>query len=313
MGDSDSTNSRWERYKRGFKSFLTIEKSLSQNSIVAYMHDVELLQKYAVPLGLVPEVITLNHLQSFVKELNNTDIAVATQSRIVSGLRMFFHYLAIEEVIKENPTDMLDMPRHTRKLPDVLSNEEIDKILATFDLSREDDSRNYVIIEVLYGCGLRVSELVNLRLSQLHLDEECLLIQGKGDKQRWVPINRHAIKLLQLYITGQRSEIEIKPSNENYVFLSRRGSKLSRQYIFMFIQTAVEKAGIHKTVSPHSFRHSFATELVRNGADLRAVQEMLGHESITTTEIYTHLDHQYLRDTIATFHPRFNKTDKSES
>ncbi|MBR5029148.1 MAG: tyrosine recombinase [Bacteroidales bacterium] len=313
MGDSDSINSRWERYKRGFKSFLTIEKSLSQNSIVAYMHDVELLQKYAVPLGLVPEDITLNHLQAFVKELNNTDIAVATQSRIVSGLRMFFHYLAIEEVIKENPTDMLDMPRHTRKLPDVLSNEEIDKILATFDLSREDDSRNYVIIEVLYGCGLRVSELVNLRLSQLHLDEECLLIQGKGDKQRWVPINRHAIKLLQLYITGQRSEIEIKPSNENYVFLSRRGSKLSRQYIFMFIQTAVEKAGIHKTVSPHSFRHSFATELVRNGADLRAVQEMLGHESITTTEIYTHLDHQYLRDTIATFHPRFNKTDKSES
>ena len=307
MGDSDSTNSRWERYKRGFKSFLTIEKSLSQNSIVAYMHDVELLQKHAVPLGLVPEDITLNHLQAFVKELNNTDIAVATQSRIVSGLRMFFHYLAIEEVIKENPTDMLDMPRHTRKLPDVLSNEEIDKILATFDLSREDDSRNSVIIEVLYGCGLRVSELVNLKLSQLHLDEECLLIQGKGDKQRWVPINRHAIKLLRLYITGQRSEIEIKPGNENYVFLSRRGSKLSRQYIFMFIQTAVEKAGIHKTVSPHSFRHSFATELVRNGADLRAVQEMLGHESITTTEIYTHLDQKYLRETIANFHPRFKK------
>lgn len=306
MGDSDSINSRWERYKNRFKTFLTLEKSLSQNSIDAYLHDVELLKKnYAVPSGLIPEKITLSDLQAFIKDLNNTDIAVTTQSRIVSGLRMFFHYLAIEDVIKENPTDMLDMPRHTRKLPDVLSNEEIDKILATFDLSREDDSRNQVIIEVLYGCGLRVSELVNLRLSQLHLDEECLLIQGKGDKQRWVPINKHAIKLLRLYITGQRNEIEIKPGNENYVFLSRRGRKLSRQYIFLFIQTAVEKAGIHKTVSPHSFRHSFATELVRNGADLRAVQEMLGHESITTTEIYTHLDQKYLRETITKFHPRF--------
>lgn len=307
MGDTDSTDSRWKRYKNDFKSFIALEKNLSQNSIEAYLHDVELLRNYAVPLGLTPEDITLNHLQAFVKELNNTDIAVTTQSRIVSGLRLFFHHLAIEEVIKENPTDMLDMPRHTRKLPDVLSNEEIDKILATFDLSRPDDSRNSVIIEVLYGCGLRVSELVNLKLSQLHLDDECLLIQGKGDKQRWVPINRHAIKLLQLYITGQRNEINIKPGNENYVFLSRLGKKLSRQYVFMFIQTAVEKAGIHKTVSPHSLRHSFATELVRNGADLRAVQEMLGHESITTTEIYTHLDQKYLRETIANFHPRYKR------
>ena len=158
---------------------------------------------------------------------------------------------------------------------------------------------------VLYGCGLRVSELVNLRLSQLYLDDECLLIQGKGDKQRWVPINRRAIELLKLYITGSRNDLKIKPGNENFVFLSRLGRKLSRQYVFLFIQDAVEKAGIHKTVSPHSFRHSFATELVRNGADLRAVQEMLGHESITTTEIYTHLDHKYLRETITKYHPRF--------
>ena len=307
MAKTDNTDGRWNRYIRDYKSFLTLDKNMSQNSIEAYLHDVKLLKKYVVPLGLVPEDITLLHLQNFLKDLNNTDIAVTTQSRIISGVRMFFHFLAIEDVIKENPTDMLDMPRQARKLPDVLSNDEIEKILATFDLSRPDDSRNKVIIEVLYGCGLRVSELVNLKLSQLHLDEECLLIQGKGDKQRWVPINRHAIKLLQLYITGQRNEINIKPGNENYVFLSRLGKKLSRQYVFLFLQTAVEKAGIHKTVSPHSLRHSFATELVRNGADLRAVQEMLGHESITTTEIYTHLDQKYLRETIANFHPRFKK------
>lgn len=305
MAKTDNIDGRWNRYIRDYKSFITLDKNMSQNSIEAYLHDVKLLKNYVVPLGLVPEDITLIHLQDFIKDLNNTDIAVTTQSRIISGVRMFFHFLAIEDVINENPTDMLDMPRQARKLPDVLSNDEIEKILATFDLSRSDDSRNKVIIEVLYGCGLRVSELVNLKLSQLHLDEECLLIQGKGDKQRWVPINRHAIKLLQLYITGQRNEINIKPGNENYVFLSRLGKKLSRQYVFMFIQTAVEKAGIHKTVSPHSLRHSFATELVRNGADLRAVQEMLGHESITTTEIYTHLDQKYLRETIANFHPRY--------
>ena len=306
METTDHIDKTWDRYENRFKQFLNLEKNMSKNSVEAYLHDVELLKKnYAVPLGLKPEDITLSHLQTFVKDLNDTGIAVTTQSRIVSGLRMFFHYLAIEDVISENPTDMLDTPRITRHLPDVLSNEEIEQILATFDKSRDDGFRNSVIIEVLYGCGLRVSELVNLRLSQLYLDEECLLIQGKGDKQRWVPINSRAIKLLELYITGPRNELKIKPGNENYVFLSRLGRKLSRQSVFLFIQAAVEKAGIHKTVSPHSFRHSFATELVRNGADLRAVQEMLGHESITTTEIYTHLDHKYLRETITKYHPRF--------
>ncbi len=305
MDTPDPIDKSWERYKRSFKTFLNLEKNMSKNSVEAYLHDVELFRKYAKPLGLNPEDVTLNHLQTFVKDLNDTDIAVTTQSRIISGLRMFFHYLAIEDVISENPTDMLDKPRITRHLPDVLSNEEIEQILATFDKSRDDGFRNSVIIEVLYGCGLRVSELVNLRLSQLYLDDECLLIQGKGDKQRWVPINRRAIELLKLYITGSRNDLKIKPGNENFVFLSRLGRKLSRQYVFLFIQDAVEKAGIHKTVSPHSFRHSFATELVRNGADLRAVQEMLGHESITTTEIYTHLDHKYLRETITKYHPRF--------
>lgn len=303
--DNSDTALTWKRYTRDYKSFLNLEKGLSKNSIEAYMHDVRALQTFVEPLGLSPETVTLQHLQAFLKALNDTGIAVATQSRIVSGIRMFFHYLAIEDAITENPTDMLDMPRNPRHLPDVLSNDEIEKILATFDQSRDDEFRNSVIIEVLYGCGLRVSELVNLRLSQLHLDEECLLIQGKGDKQRWVPINQHAINLLKLYIGEVRNAESAKPGHENYVFLSRLGRKLSRQYIFMFIQTAAEKAGIHKTISPHSFRHSFATELVRNGADLRAVQEMLGHSSITTTEIYTHLDHKYLRETIAKYHPLF--------
>ena len=306
MQPADSPDTTWNRYKRNFEVFLNLEKNMSKNSVQAYLHDVELCRKYCAPMGLAPEDITLDHLQTFIKDLNDTDIAVTTQNRIVSGLRMFFHFLAIEDVISENPADMLDLPRNPRHLPDVLSNDEIEQILATFDKSRDDGFRNSVIIEVLYGCGLRVSELVELRLSQLYLDEECLLIQGKGDKQRWVPINRHAIELLKIYITGPRSEMKIKHGNENYVFLSRLGRKLSRQYVFMFIKDAVAKAGIHKMVSPHSLRHSFATELVRNGADLRAVQEMLGHESITTTEIYTHLDHKYLRETIEKYHPRFN-------
>lgn len=296
----------WQRYQRDFKRFLRLEKNLSDNSISAYQHDVALLAQYAMPRGLKPEEITMKHLQEFVKELNSTNIAIATQNRIVSGLRMFFHYLCIEDVIPESPADMLETPRNSRKLPDVLTNEEIGRMLDTFDKSRDDEFRNSVIIEVLYGCGLRVSELVELKLSQLHLDDECLLIHGKGDKQRWVPINRHAIRLLELYISGTRNNVKIKSGNENFVFLSRLGRKLSRQYVFMFIKTAAEKAGIHKTISPHSLRHSFATELVKNGADLRAVQEMLGHESITTTEIYTHLDRQYLRDTITKYHPRFD-------
>ncbi|MBO4741483.1 MAG: tyrosine recombinase [Bacteroidales bacterium] len=307
MDLSAAAEEKWKRYKRDFDVFLKLEKNLSDNSVEAYNHDVKLLERYATALGLAPEDITLQHLQTFVKELNNTDIAIATQSRIVSGLRMFFRFLAIEDIIAYNPTEMLELPRNSRKLPDVLSDEEIGLMLDTFDKSRDDEFRNSVIVEVMYGCGLRVSELVNLRLSQLHLDDECLLIEGKGGKQRWVPINKRAIRLLEIYITGIRNQATIKPGNENFIFISRLGRKISRQYIFMFIQAAADKAGIHKTISPHSLRHSFATELVRNGADLRAVQEMLGHESITTTEIYTHLDRTYLRDTIANFHPRFNR------
>ncbi len=308
MENSDIPQSIWNRTIKDFQVFLKLEKGLSINSIEAYLHDAALLKHYAILNNLSPEHIRLSNLQQFLKELNETEIALATQCRIISGIRMFFNYLLIEDAIKENPADLLEMPRNTRKLPDVLSNQEIDTILTTLDNSKPDEARNTVIIEVLYGCGLRVSELVDLKLSQLYLEEECLLITGKGNKQRWVPINKRAIQLIAGYIKNIRSQITIKQGNENYVFLNRRGSKLSRVYIFSFIKKAVEAAGIRKTISPHSFRHSFATELVQNGADLRAVQEMLGHASIITTEIYTHISRNYLRKTIENYHPRYRKS-----
>lgn len=299
----------WNRTIHDFEMFLKLEKGLLPNSVNAYIHDVSYLSEYSRKIALLPEEIKLADLQDFLKELNATEIALTTQCRMISGIRMFFKYLLVEDAIQENPADLLDVPRTTRKLPDVLSNAEVDRMLATFDNSKPDEARNAVIIEILYGCGLRVSELVGLTLSQLYLDEECLLIIGKGNKQRWVPINSRAIKLLENYISLIRTQIPIKPGNENYVFLNHRGTKLSRVYVFMIIKKAVEEAGIHKSVSPHSLRHSFATELVQNGADLRAVQEMLGHSSITTTEIYTHISRSYLRKTILEYHPRYRKSN----
>ena len=299
----------WNRTIHDFEMFLKLEKGLLPNSIDAYIHDVSYLSEYSRKIALLPEEIKLADLQDFLKELNATEIALTTQCRMISGKRMFFKYLLVEDAIQENPADLLDVPRTTRKLPDVLSNAEVDRMLATLDNSKPDEARNAVIIEILYGCGLRVSELVGLTLSQLYLNEECLLITGKGNKQRWVPINSRAIKLLENYISLIRTQIPIKPGNENYVFLNHRGTKLSRVYVFMIIKKAVESAGIRKTVSPHSLRHSFATELVQNGADLRAVQEMLGHSSITTTEIYTHISRSYLRKTILEYHPRYRKSN----
>lgn len=297
----------WNRVVSDFEIWLRLEKGLMPNSIDAYLHDVVYLSDYAAANSLIPEQITLTDLQNFLKELNSTDIAATTQCRMISGIRMFFKYLLIEDAITENPAELLDVPKTTRKLPDVLTNNEIDKMLQTLDNSRPDEARNTVMIEVLYGCGLRVSELVDLTLSQLYLDEECLLITGKGNKQRWVPINSGAITVLRNYLTLIRTQIPTKAGHENYVFLNRRGTKLSRVYVFMVIKKAAEAAGIRKQVSPHSLRHSFATELVQNGADLRAVQEMLGHSSITTTEIYTHVSRSYLRATIANYHPRYCK------
>jgi integrase/recombinase XerD len=297
----------WKRYRRDFETWLKLEKGLADNSVQSYLRDVNHLSVYMSEKGVEPELVTLEHLQSLLKRLNELGIAATSQRRIISGWRMFFKHLVIEDAIKENPADLLDLPLRPQHLPDVLTDEDITKIQATFDLSFPDQYRNNVIVEVLYGCGLRVSELVNLKLSNIYLDEQMLQIFGKGSKERWVPINPRALEMLSTYIHTVRSQISPKLHEEKYVFLNRRGSHLSRNYVFMFLKQAVLDAGIDKHVSPHSLRHSFATELVENGADLRAVQEMLGHESISTTEIYTHLTRDTLRNTIEAYHPHYKK------
>ena len=297
----------WPRYTREFETQLRHERNLSDNSVQAYLHDVALLRSFAEPLGIEPQDVTEENLHSLFKQLNETGIAVTTQCRIISGLRAFFRMLVMDNVLPDNPAEHLAMPTRPKHLPDVLDDSEIEAMQKTFDRSLPGPARNYVIVEVLYGCGLRVSELVNLKLSNIYAEEQMLQIFGKGDKERWVPINPRALKLMQDYILTLRSHLPIVPGEEKYVFLNLRGHHLSRVAVFQFIKEAVEKAGIHKTVSPHSLRHSFATELVQNGADLRAVQEMLGHESLSTTEIYTHLTRQYLRDTISTYHPHYKK------
>lgn len=297
----------WVRYERAFATFLKLEKGLAQHSVEAYMNDFYHLARFAETVGAEPTAVTLSQLQLLLKELNDVGIAVSSQCRMISGWREFFKMLVIEDAIAENPADLLDMPKRPRHLPDVLTDDDIAKIQSTFDRSLPDQERNYVIVEVLYGCGLRVSELVNLKLSNIYYEDECLRVMGKGSKERWVPINQRALQLLLLYIEQIRSKVPVRQGEEKYVFLNRRGSHLSRNYVFMFLKEAVAAAGILKHVSPHSLRHSFATELVQNGADLRAVQEMLGHESITTTEIYTHLSRQYLRETISSYHPHYRK------
>lgn len=297
----------WPRYIRDFETHLRLERNLADNSVQAYLRDVSHLRRFAEPLGLEPADVTADHLRQLLLQLNQTDIAVTTQCRIISGLRTFFHMLVIEDVLTENPAELLEMPARPRHLPDVLSDREIEAIQATFDRSQPGPARNYVIVEVLYGCGLRVSELVNLKLSNLYFDEEMIQVIGKGNKERWVPINSRALALVDEYIHTIRSHITPQPGQQQFLFLNLRGHQLTRVAVFQFIKEAVDRAGIHKNVSPHSLRHSFATELVQNGADLRAVQEMLGHQSLSTTEIYTHLTPQYLRDTLATYHPHYKK------
>jgi len=297
----------WARHIRDFETYLRLERNLADNSVQAYLRDVSHLRHYAEPMGIEPQDITLEHLQGLLKQLNEADIAITTQCRIISGLRTFYKMLVIEDVLKSSPAELIEMPTRPKHLPDVLSDEDIEKMQSTLDLSKPGPARNYVIIEVLYGCGLRVSELCNLKLSNIYADEEMLQVIGKGNKERWVPINPRALSLLENYILTIRSQLTPQPGEEKYVFLNLRGHHLTRVAVFQFIKEAVEKAGLHKNVSPHSLRHSFATELVQNGADLRAVQEMLGHESLSTTEIYTHLTRQYLRDTITTYHPHYKK------
>lgn len=297
----------WRREVRDFETYLKLEKGLADNSIQAYLRDIAHLSRFMQEQGVAPEEVTLDHLQLLLKQINETGIAPNSQRRMIAGWRMFFHMLVVEDAIKDSPADILDLPVRPQHLPDVLTDEDITRIQATFDKSLPDQFRNNVIVEVLYGCGLRVSELVNLKLSNIYVDEQMLHVFGKGNKERWVPINPHALDMLLMYIHNVRSHANIKPGEEKFVFINRLGTHLSRNYVFMFLQQAVDNAGLNKHVSPHSLRHSFATELVENGADLRAVQEMLGHESISTTEIYTHLTRDTLRNTIEAYHPHYKK------
>jgi integrase/recombinase XerD len=297
----------WRRRRRDFEAYLRLEKGVATNTVAAYLLDYGHLATFFAEQNIAPEEVELSHLQQLLKMINDTEIAPASQRRMISGWRMFFKMLVIDDVIKDNPAELLDLPMRPSHLPDVLTDEEITEIQSTFDLSTAEGMRNYVIVEVLYGCGLRVSELVNLKLSNVYPEEQCLRIIGKGDKERWVPVNPRALELMSTYIHTVRSHLTPKPGEEKYVFLNRRGHHLTRQMVFIFLQDAVDAAGIGKKISPHSLRHSFATELVENGADLRAVQEMLGHASIATTEIYTHISRETLRNTIAAFHPHYAK------
>ncbi len=297
----------WEPYKKGYKAWLQLEKSLAANSVEAYLRDIDKLTDYlqAAKKMITPQQLELKDLEKFVQWISELGMTVASQSRIISGLRSFYNYCIIEQIVTVNPTALLETPKQERKLPDTLSFEEIESIIAEVDLSKPEGGRNKAILETLYSCGLRVTELVNLRISCLHLDIGFIRVIGKGDKERLVPIGSDAIKYINIYKKDIRVHINIKPGQEDILFLNRRGSKLSRVMIFIMLKDLATKAGITKNISPHTFRHSFATHLVEGGADLRAVQEMLGHESITTTEIYTHLDREYLRNTLHQFHPAF--------
>ncbi|MGN6603242.1 MAG: site-specific tyrosine recombinase XerD [Ginsengibacter sp.] len=299
----------WEVYKKGFKAYLQLEKSLSENSVEAYIHDIEKLTQFLSlhKVEKAPKQIELSDLEEFVKWINQLGMTPTSQARIISGLRSFYKFCLQEHISETDPTTLLEAPRIGKHLPDTLSYHEIEKLISTLDVCKPEGTRNKAILETLYSCGLRVSELVNLKLSCLYFDAGYVRITGKGDKERLVPIGSVAIKYITIYLENIRVHLTVKPGNEDFVFLNKRGSKLSRVMIFMIIKEAAKNAGITKSISPHTFRHSFATHLVEGGADLRAVQEMLGHESITTTEIYTHLDREYLRDTLQQFHPAFRK------
>jgi integrase/recombinase XerD len=297
----------WENYKKGFKAYLQLEKSLSENSVVAYLRDLDKLTIFLQQSGRMkkPDELILKDLQDFLKWISEFGITTSSQARMISGIKSFYKYCLLENLTVKDPTALLEAPKLKRSLPEVLSFEEIEKIIAQVDVSKPEGARNKAILETIYSCGLRVSEMVNLRISHLFLDAGFLRVIGKGDKERLVPIGRDASKYLNMYIKNIRVHIQVKSGNEDIVFLNGRGTKLSRVMIFLMIKDLGKKAGIEKNISPHTFRHSFATHLVEGGADLRAVQEMLGHESITTTEIYTHLDREFLRKTLEQFHPAF--------
>lgn len=296
----------WEEGKKGFENYLKLEKSLSQNSIAAYINDINKLIGFLDKnyKKMVPLKVKLEHLKAFIAWLNEREVSPRTQARTISGIKSFYKYLLIEGKISSDPTALLESPKVGRKLPDILSMEEIDTLIDAVNLDKPEGQRNKAMLEMLYSCGLRVSELVGLKITNLFFDQGFIKVEGKGGKERLVPVSGRAVDEVNKYLKGYRRTLNVAKDSENILFLNRRGRNLSRVMIFTIIKNLAEKVGIEKRISPHTFRHSFATHLVNGGADLRAVQEMLGHESILTTEIYTHLDSDYLRSTIQQFHPR---------
>lgn len=298
----------WHEYKKGFSNYLKLEKSLSEHSVAAYLHDIELLTTYLEDqkMDVAPSAINYNQLEDFIANIHALGLATASQSRIISGIRSFFKYCLAEEIIKNDPSVLLEPPKQKRKLPDFLTVAEIQLILDAIDLSTPEGQRNKAIIETMYSCGLRVSEVTGLLISNIFADAEFIRVIGKGSKERLIPIGAEALKFISIYLEEVRVHQPHVKGFEDILFLNRRGKQLTRVMIFIIIKELAHRAGITKNISPHTFRHSFATHLIEGGADLRAVQQMLGHESITTTEIYTHLDREYLRETVYKYHPAFH-------
>ncbi len=296
----------WEEGKKGYENYLRLEKSLSQNSVSAYINDINKLINYLDKFHskVTPVKVKLEHLKEFIAWLNEKEISPRTQARTISGIKSFYKYLMVEGKVTTDPTSLLESPKIGRKLPDVLSIEEIDHLIDGVDLDKSEGQRNKAMLETLYSCGLRVSELVSLKITNLYFDQGFIRVEGKGNKERLVPVSGKAIEEVERYMSSYRKRLNVAKDSENILFLNRRGQKLSRVMVFTIIKGLAKKTGLQKSISPHTFRHSFATHLINGGADLRAVQEMLGHESILTTEIYTHLDREYLKSTIQQFHPR---------
>jgi integrase/recombinase XerD len=297
-------HSSWDKYRKDYQNYLKIEKSLSKNSVEAYMRDFDKLTTYfSESSSVLPDKVTLKDLQQMINWISDMGISARSQARIISGVRNFYNYLILEDIIFDDPTELLELPRLGRKLPEFLSIEEIDNLKKAVDVSKNEGHRNRAIIETLYSCGLRVSELINLKITNIYYDDEFIRVIGKGNKERLVPISPFFVKELAFYLE-QRDKMAIKKGHEDFLFLNRRGAQLTRVMIFTIVKNLAITIGLEKNISPHTFRHSFATHLVEGGANLRAVQEMLGHESISTTEIYTHLSDDYLRESILSFHPR---------
>ena len=296
--------SAWDRYIKHFVSYLKIERGLAENSILAYQNDVIKLADFAIPRKKTIQEISYTDLKEFVAVLYDLGLSARSQARIISGIKHFYGFLLLENEITNDPSELLEQPKIGLKLPVYLTIEEIDALIHAIDLSKNEGHRNRAMLETLYSCGLRVSELVNLRFSDLFFEEGFIRVIGKGNKERLVPVSPSVEKEIGIYVDFYRKQQDAKPGNENIVFLNRRGAKLTRVMIFTIIKDLSEAIGLTKNISPHTFRHSFATHLIEGGANLRAIQEMLGHESITTTEIYTHLDQRFLRDAIQSFHPR---------